>query len=87
MEEERLLEHMSEYVRDRLPPAARGDESERPLAYLQVDLDNVLPAGESQTMRMSVVDAGGEELTAGSVSGSVAGKKFRAERDDGSWIV
>ena len=47
----------------------------------------MLPAGESQTMRVSVVDAGGEELAAGGVGGSVAGKKFRAERDDGSWIV
>jgi len=87
VEEERFLEHMSEYVRDRLPAAARGDEGEGPLAYLQVDLDDVLPAGESQTMRVSVVDAGGEELAAGGVGGSVAGKKFRAERDDGSWIV
>jgi len=87
VEEERFLEHMSEYVRDRLPAAARGDEGEGPLAYLQVDLDDVLPAGESQTMRVSVVDAGGEELAAGGVGGSVAGKKFRAERDGGSWIV
>lgn len=87
VEEERFLEHMSEYVRDRLPAAARGDESEGPLAYLQVDLDDVVPAGESQTMRVSVVDAGGKELAAGGVGGSVAGKKFRAERDGGSWIV
>ena len=78
---------MSEYVRDRLPAAARGDEGEGPLVYLQVDLDDVVPAGESQTMRVSVVDAGGEELAAGGVGGSVAGKKFRAERDGGSWIV
>jgi len=87
VEEERFLEHMSEYVRDRLPAAARGDESEGPLAYLQVDLDDVVPAGESQTMRVSVVDAGGKGLAAGGVGGSVAGKKFRAERDGGSWIV
>jgi hypothetical protein len=86
VEEERFLEHMSEYVRDRLPTEARGDEGEGPLAYLQVDLDDVVPARESQTMRVSVVDAGGEELAAGGVDGSVAGQKFQAERDGGSWI-
>lgn len=87
VEEERFLEHMSEYVRDRLPTEARGDEGEGPLAYLQVDLDDVVPARESQTMRVSVVDAGGEELAAGGVDGSVAGQKFQAERDGGSWIA
>lgn len=87
VEEERFLEHMSEYVRDRLPTEARGDEGEGPLAYLQVDLDDVVPAREFQTVRVSVVNVRGEELAAGGVDGSVAGQKFQAERDGGSWIA
>jgi hypothetical protein len=87
VEEERFLEHMSEYVRDRLPTEARGDEGEGPLAYLQVDLNDVVPAREFQTVRVSVVNVRGEELAAGGVDGSVAGQKFQAERDGGSWIA
>lgn len=86
VEESIVFDHVSEYARDRLPAAARGTRSHEADAYLQVDLDDVVPAGTQAEVRLRVVDKDGSVLDAGNVGGNVGGKRFHADRcDDGWW--
>lgn len=88
VEEKPVFEHVSEYARDRLPPAARGDSGHDVGAYLQVDLDDVVLAGTEAEVRVRVVDKDGSVLDVGNVGGNVGGKRFRADRgDDGWWLA
>ena len=85
VEEKSVFGHVSEYARDRLPPAARGGGYEVS-AYLQLDLEDVVLAGTEAEVRLRVVDKAGSVLDVGNVGGNVGGKRFRAERcDDGWW--
>ena len=85
VEEKSVFGHVSEYARDRLPPAARGGGYEVS-AYLQLDLDDVVLAGTQAEVRIRVVDKAGSVLEPENVGGNVGGKRFRAERcDDGWW--
>lgn len=86
VEEQSVFEHVSECARDRLPPAARGARRHEVTAYLQVDLEDVVPSGLETEVKLRVVDKDGSVLDAGKVGGIVGGESFRAERcDDGWW--
>lgn len=86
VEERTVFDHVSEYARDRLPAAARGARRHEVTAYLQVDLEDVVPAGTQAEVRLRVVDKAGSVLDAGNVGGNVGGKRFHADRcDDGWW--
>lgn len=88
VEEKSVFEHVSEYVRDRLPAAARGASGHAVDAYLQVDLDDVVLAGTEAEVRLRVVDKDGSVLDVGNVGGNVGGNRFRADRgDDGWWLA
>ena len=88
VEEKSVFEHVSEYARDRLPPAARGAQRHKVTAYLQVDLEDVVPSGLETEVKLRVVDEDGSVLDVGNVGGNVGGKRFRAERcDDGWWLA
>ena len=88
VEESIVFDDVSEYARDRLPPAARGACRHEGTAYLQVDLDDVVPAGTQTEVRISVVDKDGSVLDAEHVGGNVGGKRFQADRcDDGWWLA
>ena len=65
VEEKPIFDHVSEHLRDRLPPAAQG--------------------GESQAIRMRVVDSHDRILEVSGVGGNVGGQRFRAERRDDGW--
>ena len=53
---------------------------------MQLDLDDVLPIGESQAIRMRVVDSRDQILEVSGVGGNVGGQRFRAEHcEDGWW--
>lgn len=88
VEEKSVFEHVSEYARDRLPAAARGDRRHDVDAYLQVDLEDVVLAGTEAEVRMRVVDDAGSVMAVGNVGGKVGGKRFLANRhDDGWWLA
>ncbi len=85
VEEKSVFEHVSEYARDRLPAAARGDRRHDVNAYLQVDLEDVVLAGTQAEVRLRVVDKAGSVLDVGKVGGKVGGKRFLADRRDDGW--
>jgi len=85
VEEKPIFDHVSEHLRDRLPPAAQGGARDEGGAYVQLDLDDVLPIGESQAIRMRVVDSHDRILEVSGVGGNVGGQRFRAERRDDGW--
>lgn len=86
VEEKPIFDHVSEHLRDRLPPAAQGGARDEGGAYVQLDLDDVLPIGESQAIRMRVVDSHDQILEVSGVGGNVGGQRFRAEHcEDGWW--
>lgn len=85
VEEQLVFKHVSEYARDRLPPAARGAQRHGVTAYLQVDLEDVVPSGLETEVKLRVVDEDGSVLDAGNVGGNVGGKRFLANRRDDGW--
>lgn len=85
VEEKSVFEHVSEYARDRLPAAARGDRRHDVDAYLQVDLEDVVLAGTEADVRLRVVDKADSVLDVGNVGGNVGGKRFLANRRDDGW--
>lgn len=85
VEEKSVFEHVSEYARDRLPAAARGDRRHDVDAYLQVDLEDVVLAGTEAEVRLRVVDKAGSVLDVGNVGGNVGSNRFRADRSDDGW--
>ncbi len=88
VEEQSVFEHVSEYARDRLPAAARGARRHDGGAYLQLDLDDVIPAGVETEFRLCVVDEAGNALDPKNVGGNVSGHRFFAKRsDDGWWLA
>ena len=87
VEEKSVFEHVSECARDRLPPAARGG-GYGVTAYLQVDLEDVVPSGLETEFRLCVVDKAGDALDPKIVGGNVGGHRFVAEHsDDGWWLA
>ena len=88
VEERTVFDHVSEYARDRLPAAARGARRHEVTAYLQVDLEDVVPVGTETEVKLRVVDKAGSVLDAEHVGGNVGGKRFHADRcDDGWWLA
>lgn len=85
VEEKLVFKDLSEYARDRLPPAARGAQRHGVTAYLQVDLEDVVPSGLETEVKLRVVDEDGSVLDAGNVGGNVGGKRFLANRRDDGW--
>ena len=85
VEEKSVFQHVSEYVRDRLPAAARGARGHDVDAYLQLDLEDVVLAGTEAEVRMRVVDKAGSVLEPENVGGNVGGNRFLADRGDGGW--
>ena len=85
VEEKPIFDHVSEHLRDRLPPAAQGGARDEGGAYVQLDLDDVLSIGESEAIRMRVVDSRDQILEVSGVGGNVGGQRFRAERREDGW--
>lgn len=85
VEDEAVAGHVAGYGLAPLPPAARGGDAGAGDTYVCVDLDEVVPAGESQTVRITL---DGPEPTARSVQMTIATcGAVRAEPDGDSWVL
>ena len=82
---EAVVEAVGRYGLTRLPGAARGPDHHRP--YLRLDLDDVLPAGQPQSVRVQVIGPEGTPLRATEVAGRLAGQRFRGEADGDAWTL
>ncbi len=87
MEEGAVDGHVAGYGMEPLPAAIRGD-ADRPEAYLSIDLDDVVPAGQPQTVRIAIEDASGEALGASDLRVFLTSTgEVSVETDGEAWVA